>query len=129
MLPADTLVVVGGSLFDGRSDSVGANPGIVVANGRFEAFGADAVEAAVGAGAERVELADGEVVTPGFFYLHAHNAVDLRGEGRVDEIEVYPILFLANGVTSTFPDGEVQLEKMRSLRLAIEGGERIGPRL
>lgn len=69
------------------------------------------------------------MILPGFFDLHAHYAVDLRGEGRVDETEVYPTLFLANGVTSTFPAREVQPEKMRDLRLRIEAGDQAGPRL
>lgn len=125
----DTVVLVGGSLFDGRADSVTPNPGIVVADGRIQALGSDAAGAAEGAGAEVIELGDDEVVLPGMFDLHAHYAVDLRGEGRIDETEVYPVLFLANGVTSTFPAGEVQPEKMRQLRLDIVAGERVGPRL
>lgn len=124
-----TVALVGGSLFDGRADSVAPNPGIVVADGRIQALGSDAVGAAEEAGAEVIELGDDEVVLPGMFDLHAHYAVDLRGEGRVDETEVYPVLFLANGVTSTFPAGEVQPEKMRQLRLDIVAGDHVGPRL
>lgn len=123
------LVVRGGLLFDGTGDAVVPNPGIVVAEGRFQAIGEDAANQALAAGARVVDVAAGHVILPGFFDLHAHYALDLRGEGRVDDVEVYPLLFLANGVTSTFPAGEVQPEKMRNLRLGIEAGERIGPRL
>lgn len=125
----EAVVIVGGSLFDGRADSLAPNPGIVIADGRFRALGGDAAAEASEAGARIVELGEGEVAIPGLFDLHAHYAVDLRGEGRVDETEVYPILFLANGVTSTFPAGEVQPERMRRLRRAIERGDRVGPRL
>lgn len=128
-LPQDTLVIQGGSMFRGDGDSLEANPGIVIANGRFEAFGREAAEQALDTGADLVEVSGDEVVIPGLFDLHAHYAVDLRGEGRVDETEVYPIHFLSNGVTSTFPAGEVQPYEMRQLRLSIEAGDQIGPRL
>lgn len=123
------LVVRGGLLFDGTGDAVVPNPGIVVAEGRFQAIGEDAANQALAADARVVDIAADHVILPGFFDLHAHYALDLRGEGRVDDVEVYPLLFLANGVTSTFPAGEVQPEKMQNLRLGIEAGERIGPRL
>jgi imidazolonepropionase-like amidohydrolase len=125
----DVLVLRGASLFDGTGEALVPNPGIVVAGNRFQAIGAAAANDAIGGGARVVDVADGDAILPGFFDLHAHYALDLRGEGRVDDVEVYPVLFLANGVTSTFPAGEVQPEKMRDLRLQIEAGERVGPRL
>lgn len=123
------IVLQGGSLFDGTGAELVENPGIVIDDGRFVAIDGARAEDAVAAGAELIELGDGEVIVPGFFDLHAHYAIDLRGEGRIDETEVYPALFLANGVTSTFPAGEVQPERMRDLRLRIEAGEQVGPRL
>jgi len=76
-----------------------------------------------------VTLADDEYVLPGLFDLHAHYAVDLFGAGRVDEYTVNPLLFLANGVTSTFPAGEVEPEGMMEARKRIDNGEQIGPRI
>jgi hypothetical protein len=66
---------------------------------------------------------------PGLFDLHAHYAVDLFGEGRVDEYRVNPVLFLANGVTSTFPAGEVDPAEARRGRERIAAGEIPGPRI
>jgi imidazolonepropionase-like amidohydrolase len=66
---------------------------------------------------------------PGLFDLHAHYAVDLFGEGRVDEYRVNPVLFLANGVTSTFPAGEVDPAEARRGRERIAAGEVPGPRI
>jgi hypothetical protein len=77
-------------------------------------------------GAQVIELGDDDYMILGMFDLHTHYALDLRGEGRVDDTSVYPVLFIANGVTSTFPAGEVQPEKMRDLRKRIERGEQIG---
>ncbi|RMH22087.1 MAG: amidohydrolase, partial [Gemmatimonadetes bacterium] len=68
-------------------------------------------------------------VLPGFFDLHAHYAVDLFGEGRVDEYRVNPVVFLANGVTTTFPAGEVDPDEARRGRERIARGEQPGPRI
>ncbi|MGH7462849.1 MAG: amidohydrolase family protein, partial [Longimicrobiales bacterium] len=122
---APDLIVRGGMLFDAVSDAARQNPGILIRAGKILQLGGtfDAPAAQV------VQLADDEYVLPGFFDLHAHYAVDLFSGGRIDETTVYPALFLANGVTSTFPAGEMQPEKMRALRLRIESGEQAGPRL
>ena len=74
-------------------------------------------------------LDDNQTIFPGLVDLHAHYAIDLFGAGRVEETEAYPELFLANGVTTTFPAGELDPERMRELRLAIERGDRTGPRI
>lgn len=122
-------VVRGGGLFDGTGDAVVPNPGIVVAEGRFRAVDAAAASEAVAAGATVVEVGEGEVILPGLLDLHAHFHLDLLGEGRVDETGVYPALFLANGVTSTFPNGEASPDKMRALQERLRSGEQVGARL
>lgn len=122
-------VVWGGGLFDGTGDDVVPNPGIVVAEGRLEAVDAMAASEAVAAGATVVEVGEGEVILPGLLDLHAHFHLDLLGEGRVDETTVYPALFLANGVTSTFPNGEASPDKMRALQERLRSGEQVGARL
>ena len=76
-----------------------------------------------------LRLSDDEVVLPGLFDLHAHYAVDLFGEGRVDEFTVNPVVYLANGVTATFPAGEVDPEGMMAARHRIDRGDQIGPRI
>ncbi len=125
---AGDVVVRGGLLFDPAAGEVGPNPGILVRNGTFLTVGLDA-DAPVPDGATLVEVAPGHTVLPGLFDLHAHYAVDLFGEGRVDEYEVNPVVFLANGVTSTFPAGEVDPEGMRRARFEIASGLRPGPRI
>jgi imidazolonepropionase-like amidohydrolase len=123
--PGGTLIVRGGWLFDGTGDTFVRNQGILIRDSLFQQVNTS-VDAA---GARVIELADDDYIIPGMFDLHAHYAIDLRGEGRVDETQVYPALFIANGVTSTFPAGEMQPEKMRDLRIRIERGQQIGPRL
>ena len=125
---APELLIVGGRLFDGVGDTLVPNAGILVRNGVFIAVG-DGAAARAGAGARIITLQPDETVIPGLFDLHAHYAMDLFGQERVDEYTINPIVFLANGVTSTFPGGEVDPEGMMAARRRIERGEQIGPRL
>jgi len=120
------LVVLGGRLWDGISDGARPNPGILIRNGTIMRVGG--VDP-MGTGAEALLLDDDHFVMPGLFDLHAHYAVDLFGEGRVDEYTVNPVLFLANGVTSTFPAGEVDPNEARRGRERIAAGEIPGPRI
>jgi len=127
-LQAGDIVVTGGQLFDSVRDTLVPNTGIVVRNGVLLEVGATLTGRELG-GARVVQLAAGETVLPGFFDLHAHYAIDLFGEERVDEYTVNPIIFLANGITSTFPGGEVDPEGMMAARRRIERGEQTGPRI
>lgn len=127
-LQAGDIVLSGGQLFDSVRDTLVANTGIVVRNGVLLEVGATMTGRELN-GARVVQLAAGETVLPGFFDLHAHYAIDLFGEDRVDEYTINPIIFLANGITSTFPGGEVDPEGMMAARRRIERGEQIGPRI
>ncbi|HEX9729288.1 MAG TPA: amidohydrolase family protein [Gemmatimonadales bacterium] len=122
------LIITGGHLFDGTGDTLVPNVGIVIVAGRFLEVGAD-VSARDLADATVLRLDDGAYIIPGMFDLHAHYAIDLFGQGRIDETTAYPAIFLANGVTSTFPAGEVNPEAMHDLKLRIDRGEQTGPRL
>src|SRR5215470_8766880 len=121
------VVVTGGWLFSATGNDRVRNPGILIRAGKFLRVGGDLSIAAQNA--ERVQLADTETVIPGLFDLHAHYAVELFGAGRKDETVAYPSLFLANGVTSTFPAGEMDPNAMHDLRVRIENGQQPGPRL
>ena len=82
------------------------------------------------AGARIVDLKDDEYVLPGFFDVHAHYNMTLGDNGiRSDEYTYNPLIFLANGVTSTFPGGEYDPEGMMEARKRIDAGEQIGPRI
>ena len=125
--PGD-LVLRGGWVFDATSDTVRPNRAIVIRQGKL--FDVDAGLEGQDLGAATViTLGDDAYILPGLFDLHAHYAVDLFGEGRVDEYEVNPVLFLANGVTSTFPAGEVDPDGMRAARQRIDGGRQVGARI
>lgn len=127
-IEAGDIVITGGQLFDGVADTLRPNTGLVVRHGIFLEVGADLTGRDLGP-AEVVRLAADDTVLPGLFDLHAHYAVDLFNAQRVDEYTANPLIFLGNGVTSTFPAGEVDPEGMMAARRRIERGEQIGPRI
>lgn len=122
--------IVGGRLFDVHAGRLLENPGVLVIAGRIAAVGLPGDTRP--ADATVVRLAADEVLLPGLIDLHAHYAIDLFGDGRVDELDAYPLLFLANGVTTTFPAGEMDPDRVEAAarRWARAGeGEAPGPRL
>ncbi|HEX3865602.1 MAG TPA: amidohydrolase family protein [Gemmatimonadaceae bacterium] len=121
------VLVTGGWLFTSTSNDRVRNPGILIRAGKFLRVGGDLSIAAPNA--EHVTVADSETVIPGLFDLHAHYAMELFNAGRKDETAAYPSLFLANGVTATFPAGEMDPNAMHDLRVRIENGVEPGPRL
>ncbi len=122
------LVVRGGWVFDVSAGRVERNAGILVRGGKFLAVNSD-LSGPETRGLPVLQLSDDAYVLPGLFDLHAHYNVNLFGRRRRDETEVMPVIFLANGVTATFPAGEYDPEDMLALRLAIQRGEKLGPRL
>ncbi len=128
-VPGETLLIRGGWLFDSVGDGRVRNPGIVVRAGKIFSIGPSDEQVAGFGEIEVVDLDDGATILPGLFDLHAHHAMDLFGRGRIDEVDYNPLIFLANGVTSVFPAGEVDPEKVMAARIAIDNGERPGPRI
>ena len=124
----EDLLITGGQLIDAVTDGAIRNPGLLLRAGKILRIG-------LGDGtldldrATMIVLDDDEYILPGLFDLHAHHAMDLFGQGRIDERTGYPSIFLANGVTSVFPGGEMNPVEMRELRLRIERGAEPGPRL
>ncbi len=128
--PDDWLVVEGGWLLDVEGGERIPNPGVVVSpDGRIHSVGPVDEPWPDGADPLRLTLEDDRTLMPGLIDLHAHHNMDLTGEGRVEETRYNPLIFLANGVTTTFPGGEYQPELLLQLRDRIEAGEWIGPRV
>ena len=61
--------------------------------------------------------------------LHAHYNFDFIDQGRVEEVVNNGIIFLANGVTSTWSAGESDPEEILKHRDLIDSHQAIGPRL
>jgi imidazolonepropionase-like amidohydrolase len=123
------VIIRGGWLFTAASDTVERNRGIFVRSGRILVTNGDLSEEDT-AGARVITLDNDEYILPGIFDMHAHYNMTL-GEGgiRQDEYTYNPYIFLANGVTSTFPAGEYDPVGMEATRKRIDSGEQIGPRI
>lgn len=124
-LSAQNLYITGGSYFDVESGEMIKNQGIVVRSGKFVRVNESLNSTE---GYELLQLSDDQYLLPGIFDLHAHYRVTFDGVRR-DEVEANPVIFLANGVTSTFPGGEIQPEVMLEARRKIDRGEKIGARI
>ena len=122
------LVIRGGWLFDSVSDMRRRNTGIVIRNGKIVVVDANVQQQIPGA-ANVIELQDSDTILPGMIDLHAHYNFDLVDNGRVEEVVYNGIVFLANGVTSTWSAGEFYPERVIAQRNLIDAGESTGPRL
>ena len=127
--PQQNVVIRGGWLFTSTGDNVIRNHGILIVAGRLMAVDRSLTPGEA-AGARVVDLRDDQYVLPGIFDVHAHYNMTLGENGlRSDEYTYNPLIFLANGVTSTFPAGEYDPEGMMEARKRIDSGEQIGPRI
>lgn len=125
---SDDLLIIGGRLFDSVGETTRPNSAIVIRGGKIAALDANPSELAT-EGLRVIELDADDTVLPGFFDLHAHYNIRVAGLPRTDETEHYSIIYLANGVTSTFPAGEYNPNEMLAMRRRIDRGEQIGPRI
>jgi imidazolonepropionase-like amidohydrolase len=123
-----SLVIRGGWLFDGVSDTRRRNSGILIREGKIAALDVAAEHHKL-MHARVIELAESETILPGLIDLHAHYNLDLVDKGRVEEVVHNGLIFLANGVTSTWSAGEFYPERVIAQRDLIEAGDAIGPRL
>jgi imidazolonepropionase-like amidohydrolase len=121
-----TVIIEGGHYFDVHEGIFRPNDGILISNGRLMRVGAEITNREE---AYRLRLDDDQFILPGIVDLHAHYNMDLIGQGRVDETIYNPLVYLANGVTTTFPAGEFDPGPMREARDRINRGEQIGPRI
>lgn len=121
---AQNLYITGGSILNVEDGEVLPNPGIQIISGKIFKLG----ELSVFPEYKQLVLEADDYVIPGLIDLHAHYRVVYKQLAHDDTV-VMPKLFLANGITATFPAGEVQPKKMLDLRNAINAGERAGPRI
>src|SRR5262245_21092665 len=127
--PQQNVVLRGGWLFTSTGDNVIRNRGVLIVGGRLVAVDR-AITPAEMAGVRVIDLRDDQYVLPGIFDVHAHYNMTLgQGGVRSDEYTYNPLIFLANGVTSTFPAGEYDPEGMMAARKRIDAGDQIGPRI
>jgi imidazolonepropionase-like amidohydrolase len=126
--PSDEIVIRGGWLFDGISNTRRQNTGIMIRGGKVVEIDADLQGKSLAA-TSVIDLTDSETILPGMIDLHAHYNFDLIDAGRVEEVVYNGIIFLANGVTSTWSAGEYYPERVLGQRDLVDSGKATGPRL
>jgi len=125
---SEEIIVRGGWLFDGVSETRRRNSGIVIQNGVFVEIDADLGERIVSED-NVIDLTDADTILPGMIDLHAHYNFDLVDNGRAEEVIYNGVIFLANGVTSTWSAGEYFPARVIEHRDRVDAGEAVGPRL
>ena len=126
--PSEEIVIRGGWLFDGISDTRRLNKGIVIREGKIIEIDAN-IQGGNLSGTNVIDLTESETILPGMIDLHAHYNFDLVDVGRVEEVVNNGIIFLANRVTSTWSAGEYYPERVLRQRDLIDSDKAIGPRL
>ena len=126
--PEIEMIIRGGWLFDGISNTRRKNTGIVIQQGKITEVDANLQDKTLSS-TNVIDLTDIETILPGMIDLHAHYNFDLVDEGRVEEVVYNGMIFLANGVTSTWSAGEYHPERVVKQRDLIDDGEATGPRL
>ena len=109
-------------MFDTDSKSFQKNSGLYVKNGLFVNIQESSADW------EELNLTDEDYMLPGLIDLHAHYRVSYANKAYDDTLAM-PKIFLANGITSTFPAGEIEPEKMWDLQEHIDSGKRSVPRI
>ena len=127
-VPSDEIVIRGGWLFDGISNTRRQNKGIVIRDGKIIEIDKN-LQGIFLSSTNVIDLTDAETILPGMIDLHAHYNFDFIDEGRVEEVVSNGIIFLANGVTSTWSAGEYYPERVLRQRDLIDSSKAIGPRL
>jgi imidazolonepropionase-like amidohydrolase len=126
--PSDEILIRGGWLFDGVTNSRRENNGILIQEGKIVEVDTK-LKNKLHPSLITIELTDGETILPGMIDLHAHYNFDFIDEGRAEEVVNNGIIFLANGVTSTWSAGEYFPERVLEHRDLIDRAQAIGPRL
>ena len=124
----DQIVIRGGWLIDAISQDRLKNKGIMIKGGMIVSVDTDITNASL-SNSRLIELTDMQTVLPGMIDMHAHYNFDLVDVGRVEEVVYNGIIFLANGVTSTWSAGEYYPERVIQQRDLINAGKSSGPRL
>ena len=124
----ESLFIHGGWLFDGVNDGRRRNRGILIKHGTIIAIDVP-ITATLQNQSTVIELADTATILPGLIDLHAHYNLDFLDQGRVEEVQYNGLVFLANGVTTTWSAGEFYPERVVRQREKIESGLAMGPRL
>lgn len=126
-----SIYLKGGHYFDVENQEMLENKGILIRGGRFYKVGNPP------AGSEPedfnvIALKDDEYILPGIVDIHAHFRMDAFGSDslrEIDEFKYNSLVYLANGITSTFSNGTYYPDYELATKRLINSGEWTGPRI
>lgn len=124
------IYLKGGHYFDVQTLQMKANDGILIRGGRFYKVG-DSPSDNEPNDYKVITLSDDEYILPGIVDVHAHYRMDAFGSNSLDEIDEFKynaLVYLANGVTSTFSNGVYYPELELAAKRMINSGRWTGPR-
>lgn len=125
------VYIKGGHYFDTDQKQMVENEGILIRGGRFYQVGAQPDESELDE-YRVITLTENEYVLPGMIDVHAHYRMEAFGSDSLDEIDEFKynaLVYLANGVTSTFSNGVYYPYLELASKRLINTGEWAGPRL
>jgi len=121
----------GGHYFDVESGKMIENEGILIRGGRFYKVGSMPMTSAPN-DYRVIELEEDEYILPGIVDIHAHfrmDAFDSDSLREIDEFKYNSLVYLANGVTSTFSNGTYYPEYELAAKRLVNSGQWTGPRI
>ena len=127
----DPVYIKGGSYFDVHTEQMVKNEGILVRGGRFYRVGEEPSQEKAGE-YETIELSEEEYILPGIVDVHAHYRIDAFGSDKLEEIDEFKynaLVYLANGVTSTFANGVYYPYLELAAKRLVNSAEWTGPRI
>ena len=128
---SDPVYIKGGSYFDVHVEQMVENEGILIRGGRFYEVGRAPAKEKV-SDYEIIELSQNEYVLPGIVDVHAHYRIDAFGSEELEEIDEFKynaLVYLANGVTSTFANGVYYPYMELAAKRLVNSGTWTGPRI
>lgn len=128
---SDPVYIKGGFYFDVHTEQMIENEGILVRGGRFYQVGQSPSKEKEG-DYEVIELSEDEYVLPGIVDVHAHYRIDAfgsKGLEEIDEFKYNALVYLANGVTSTFANGVYYPYLELAAKRLVNSGKWTGPRI
>lgn len=126
----EPIYIKGGHYFDVESLQMVENDGILIRGGRFYKIGETPSDNEPN-DYRVIELAGDEYVLPGIVDVHAHFRMDAFGSDSLEEIDEFKynaMVYLANGVTSTFSNGVYYPELELAAKKKINSGQWTGAR-
>lgn len=127
----EPLYLEGGFYYDTGQARMIPNEGIIIRGGKFYRIGKSPDKKRL-TEYNIIQLDDDQYILPGIVDVHAHYRMAAFGDDDrtwIDEFKYNPIIYLSNGVTSTFSAGVFHPYMELAAKKRINAGKQPGPRI